>query len=60
MVDMDSKDILGLIDSIKGEILCKECVKGDGRENIPEEELITRDRIESNDLYVCGRCDKQL
>jgi len=57
-LDLDS--ILGLIDSNKGEILCRDCLKDEELSHIPEEEVITKDRLESGDNYFCSRCNKQL
>jgi hypothetical protein len=60
MQKFDLDDILGLIDSSKGEIICKECLKEEELSHIPEEEVITKDKIQSGDTYFCNRCNKQL
>jgi hypothetical protein len=56
--DLDS--ILGLIDSNKGEIICRNCLKDEELSHIPEEEVITKDRLESGEKYFCSRCNKKL
>jgi hypothetical protein len=60
MQKFDLDDILGLIDSSKGEIICKECLKEEELSHIPEEEVITKDKIQSGDTYFCNRCNKKL
>jgi hypothetical protein len=60
MARIDLNDILGLIDSNKGEIICKDCLKDEELSTIPEEEVITQDKIHNNDTYFCDRCKKQL
>ena len=60
MQHIDLDNILGLIDSNKGEIICKECMKDEELSYIPEEEVITKDKIQSGDTYFCSRCNKQL
>jgi hypothetical protein len=57
-VDMDN--ILGLIDSNKGEIICRDCLQEEELSHIPEEEVITKDKLESGDTYSCSRCNKQI
>jgi hypothetical protein len=60
MEKFDLDNIMGLIDSNKGEIICKDCLKDDELSHIPEEEVITKDKLESGDEYFCSRCEKQL
>ena len=60
MQEFDLDNIMGLIDSNKGEIICKDCLKDDELSHIPEEEVITKDKLESGDEYFCSRCEKQL
>lgn len=60
MEKFDLDNIMGLIDSNKGEIICKDCLKEDELSHIPEEEVITKDKLESGDEYFCSRCEKQL
>ena len=61
MQKFDLDDILGLIDSNKGEIICKECLKEEEKlPHIPEEEVITKEKMQSGDTYFCSRCEKQL
>ncbi len=57
-IDMDH--ILGLIDSNKGEIICRDCLQEEELSHIPEEEVITKDKLESGDTYSCSRCNKQI
>ena len=60
MQRFDLDDILGLIDSNKGEIICRACLKDEESSLFPEEEVITKDKLESGDTYFCSRCNKQL
>jgi superfamily II helicase len=60
MATVDLNDILGLIDSTKGEVICKKCLKEEELSYIPEEEAITQEKIQSGDTYVCSRCNKEL
>ncbi|UCG12447.1 MAG: hypothetical protein JSU72_18485 [Deltaproteobacteria bacterium] len=60
MADTNLNDIVGLIDSTRGEIICKDCLAEEERENIPDEETIKRDNIKTDDVYICDRCKKQL
>ena len=60
MADTDFKDILGLIDSNKGEIICRACLKEEDLPHIPEEEVITQEKIQGDEKYICNRCHKQL
>ena len=60
MTKIDLDNILGLIDSNKGEIICKDCLKDDELAHIPEEEVITKEKIQSGDSYSCDRCKKQI
>ncbi len=60
MTGIDVKDILGLINSLKGEIICRDCLKDEELSYIPEEEAITQDKIQSDETYVCSRCNKEL
>ena len=57
---MDMDNILGLIDSNKGEIICRDCLQEEELSHIPEEEVITKDKLESGDTYSCSRCNKQI
>ncbi len=60
MQKMDMDNILGLIDSNKGEIICRDCLQEEELSHIPEEEVITKDKLESGDTYSCSRCNKQI
>ena len=60
MADTDFKDILGLIDSNKGEIICRACLKEEDLPHIPEEEVITKEKIQGDEKYICNRCNKEL
>ncbi len=60
MNQVDLNDVLGLIDSGKGEIMCKDCLKDEDLSHIPEEEVITKDKMQSGDTYFCDHCKKQL
>jgi hypothetical protein len=59
MGTIDPNDIVGLIDSRKGEISCKDCLTADELANFADEEVITRDKMGA-DIYHCDRCKKQL
>jgi len=57
MANIDLDDILGLIDSNKGEIICRECLKEEELPHIPEEEVITQEGCWSRGVpewYVAG------
>ena len=60
MANIDLNDILGLIDSNKGEIICRDCLKEEELPHIPEEEVITKDKIQGDEKYQCSRCNKEL
>jgi len=60
MREFDMNNILALINSKKGEIVCRDCLNDEELSNIPEEEVITRDKLESGDIYFCSRCQKRL
>ena len=45
MANVDADNILGLIDSNKGEIICKDCLTEEELSHIAEEEAITQDKI---------------
>jgi hypothetical protein len=60
MANIDLNDILGLIDSNKGEIICRDCLKEEELSYIPEEEVITKDKIQGDEKYQCSRCNKEL
>jgi superfamily II helicase len=60
MADTELNDILGLIDSNKGEIICRDCLKEEELPHIPEEEVITREKIQGDEKYICNRCNKEL
>ena len=60
MANTDFNEILGLIDSNKGEIICRECIKEEDLPHIPEEEVITQEKIQGDEKYICNRCNKQL
>ena len=60
MEKFDLDNIMGLIDSNKGEIICKDCLKDDELSHIPEEEVITKDKIQGDEKYQCSRCNKEL
>jgi hypothetical protein len=60
MANADADNILGLIDSNKGEIICKDCLTEEELSHIAEEEAITQDKILNDDSYLCNRCNKKL
>jgi hypothetical protein len=60
MANIDVDDILGLIDSNKGEIICRACLKEEELPHIPEEEVITKEKIQGDEKYTCNRCNKEL
>ena len=60
MANIDLNSILGLIDSSKGEIICRDCLKEEELSHIPEEEVITQDKIQGDEKYRCSRCNKEL
>jgi hypothetical protein len=60
MANIELDDILGIVDSSKGEIICKDCMTEEEVFHIAEEEAITKDKILKDDRYQCNRCNKQL
>jgi hypothetical protein len=60
MANVDADNVLGLIDSNKGEIICKDCLTEAELAHIAEEEAITQDKILNDDSYLCSRCDKKI
>ena len=60
MAPIDLENLLGLIDSNRGEIICKDCLKEEELSVLPEEEVITKDKIQGNEKYLCTRCKKEL
>ena len=60
MANIDLGDILGIVDSGKGEIICRDCMTEEEVFYIAEEEAITKDKILKDDSYQCNRCNKQL
>ena len=60
MANIDLDDILGLIDSNKGEIICRDCLKEEELPHVPEEEVITQEKIQGDEKYICTRCNKEL
>ena len=60
MATIDLDDILGLIVSNKGEIICRACLKEEELPHIPEEEVITKEKIQGDEKYTCNRCHKEL
>ncbi len=60
MANIDLDDILGLIDSNKGEIICRDGLKKEEMQHIPQEEVITQDKIQGDEKYTCNRCNKEL
>lgn len=60
MATIDLENLLGLIDSNKGEIICRDCLNQDDLSALPEEEVITKDKIQGNEKYLCSRCTKEL
>ena len=55
-----SDDLVGLIDSTRGEIICRDCLEEEQLNYVAEEEVITKDKMKGNDTYTCNRCNKQL
>ncbi|NIQ91263.1 MAG: hypothetical protein GWN93_20550, partial [Deltaproteobacteria bacterium] len=45
MANIELDDILGIVDSSKGEIICKDCMTEEEVFHIAEEEAITKDKI---------------
>ncbi|MEJ2233935.1 MAG: hypothetical protein P8X67_08415 [Syntrophobacterales bacterium] len=60
MANIELDDILGIVDSGKGEIICKDCMTEEEVFHIAEEEAITQDKILKDDSYMCNRCNKKL
>jgi hypothetical protein len=60
MGTIDVNEIVGLIDSNKGEIICRDCLKDEELSIFADEEAITRDKIAGDDVYYCDRCKKRL
>jgi superfamily II helicase len=60
MATIDLENVLGLIDSNKGEIICKDCLEEEELSALPEEEVITKDKIQGDEKYLCSRCQKEL
>lgn len=60
MATIELDDVLGIVDSSKGEIICKDCMTEEEVFLIAEEEAITQDKILKDDSYLCSRCDKKL
>jgi hypothetical protein len=60
MANIELDDILGIVDSSRGEIICKDCMTEEEVFNIAEEEAITQDKILNDDSYLCNRCNKKL
>jgi hypothetical protein len=60
MANIELDDILGIVDSGKGEIICKDCMTEEEVFLIAEEEAITQDKILNDDSYLCSRCDKKI
>jgi superfamily II helicase len=60
MATILSDDLLGLIDSTKGEIVCRECLEEEQLNYVAEEEMITKDKMGDDDAYICNRCNKEL
>ena len=60
MGNIDLGDILGIVDSGKGEIICKDCMTEEEVFHIAEEEAITQDKILNDESYLCNRCNKKI
>lgn len=60
MADIHLENIIGLIYSHTGEILCRDCLKEEELQHIPEEEVITQEKIQGDEKYTCSRCNKEL
>ena len=55
MGNINLDDILGVVDSGKGEIICKDCMTEEEIFHIAEEETITKDKILDDESYFCNR-----
>lgn len=60
MANIELDGILGIVDSNKGEIICKDCMTEEEVFHIAEEEAITKDKILDGDSYLCSRCNKKI
>ena len=60
MANIELDDILGIVDSNKGEVICKDCLTEKELAHIAEEEAITQDKILNDDSYLCNRCNKKI
>ena len=60
MANIDLDNLVGLIDSTKGEIICRDCLEVENLSYYAEEEVITKDKMQGDDAYVCNRCNKTL
>ena len=60
MGNIDLGDILGIVDSGKGEIICRDCMTEEEVFHIAEEEAITQDKILNDESYLCNRCNKKI
>jgi hypothetical protein len=60
MATIDLENVFGLIDSNKGEIICKDCWKEEELSALPEEGVITKDKMQGEETYLCSRCKKEL
>ena len=58
MANIDLDDILGLIDSNKGEIICRACLKEEELAHIPEEEVITKEKIQGDEKHTLTAATK--
>ncbi len=60
MGKIDPAELLGLIDSTKGEIICKDCLSEEQLLHFPDEEAITATTLEAGGTYVCSRCHQEI
>ncbi len=58
MGDYKAEDIVAL--QLAGEIACEDCLTEDEWKNMSENEIITRDQLEEEQVVFCDRCKKRL
>jgi hypothetical protein len=51
-------DVVGL--RFRDEIVCHRCMTNNERSNFTEDEAITQDETEGDDIYFCDRCKERL
>ena len=44
----------------QGQIVCRECARGEDLKDVVEEDVLTDHEVDGDDLWFCDRCKKQL